>query len=280
MSKKKKKKNKNKKVLNGIDLVNNKEELEIKKIYEKENIISKSDNDIKKDSSINDKIQSFISILFTIIIFLALILLIIVLYNNYLKKEEVKCDVNKVCQDYIKKDYKIKEDDVVKFIKLNRGIFYSFDNLDAKNIKSEELTNFIVYYLLSLDTDYLECDQDDSRCLISKKEISYNELKEILKKYLNIDNFQVAYTYEFNDTDTIRLYQDGDKIVLSVGEIMLQTYKHDFVDVLIDEDNIRVIMALSKKIDDSNYSYLGYKTINLKYFHNNFVINSIETHFN
>ena len=277
---KKKKKNKNKKVLNGIDLVNNKEELEIKKLDEKENIISKSDNDIKKDSSINDKIQSFISILFTVIIFLALILLIIVLYNNYLKKEEVKYDINKVCQDYIKKDYKIKEEDVVKFIKLNRGIFYSFDNLDVKNIKSEELTNFIVYYLLSLDTDYLECDQDDSRCLISKKEISYNELKEILKKYLNIDNFQVAYTYEFNDTDTIRLYQDGDKIVLSVGEIMLQTYKHDFVDVLIDEDNIRVIMALSKKIDDSNYSYLGYKTINLKYFHNNFVINSIETHFN
>ena len=61
---------------------------------------------------------------------------------------------------------------------------------------------------------------------------------------------------------------------------MLQTYKHDFVDVLIDEDNIRVIMALSKKIDDSNYSYLGYKTVNLKYFNNNFVINSIETHFN
>ena len=277
---KKKKKNKNKKVLNGIDLVNSKEKLEIKKIDEKENIISKSDNDIKKDSSINDKIQSFISILFTVIIFLALILLIIVLYNNYVKKEEVKFDVDKVCQDYIKKDYKIKEDDVVKFIKLNRGIFYSFDNLDVKNIKSEELTNFIVYYLLSLDTDYLECDQDDSRCLISKKEISYNELKEILKKYLNIDNFQVAYTYEFNDTDTIRLYQDGDKIVLSVGEIMLQTYKHDFVDVLIDEDNIRVIMALSKKIDDSNYSYLGYKTVNLKYFNNNFVINSIETHFN
>ena len=79
MSKKKKKKNKNKKVLNGIDLVNNKEELEIKKIDSKENIISKSDNDIKKDSSINDKIQSFISILFTVIIFLALILLIIVI---------------------------------------------------------------------------------------------------------------------------------------------------------------------------------------------------------
>ena len=78
---KKKKKNKNKKVLNGIDLVNSKEKLEIKKIDEKENIISKSDNDIKKDSSINDKIQSFISILFTVIIFLALILLIIVLYN-------------------------------------------------------------------------------------------------------------------------------------------------------------------------------------------------------
>ena len=39
-------------------------------------------------------------------------------------------------------------------------------------------------------------------------------------------------------------------------------------------------MALSKKIDDSNYSYLGYKTVNLKYFNNNFVINSIETHFN
>ena len=58
------------------------------------------EEDLKKQISLNERIQTLTSIFFTIVIFIALLLLIFVLYNNYLKKENSKkIDVNEVCKD-------------------------------------------------------------------------------------------------------------------------------------------------------------------------------------
>ena len=246
------------------------------------NPLNKEENNNFKNNSqnYNEKIQSFISILFTIIIFIALILLIIVLYNNYLKKDEdndLKINKEEVCQEYIKKDYGIKKEEVLNFIKLNRGVFYSLDNFNNQNLTNQDLLSFITYYIWSSDLPYNKCLEDEE-CLVSKKEIELVKLKKILKQYLNYEK-EIKFNNNFQEDDNLRLYLKDQKVILTFKEFMFQTYRHDFIETLIDEDNIKVIMALSKKIDNTNYSYLGYKTIRLKYLDNHFVITSIETNF-
>ena len=131
--------NKTKKILDGVDLISkeennlNEEVLqdvkplnieEVKQEEPKENL--NTDLSKNKNKTVNDHIQSFVSILFTIIIFIALILLIFVLYNNYLKEDKnLECDTATVCQDYIKKDYGLKEEDVLNFIKDSRSFLYN-----------------------------------------------------------------------------------------------------------------------------------------------------------
>lgn len=255
MSKKKKKKNKDnkpKKILNGIDLVNEKK--------------------LKIKNNINDNIQSFISILFTIIIFLALILLTITLYKNNFSNNN-SCDKEKVCKEYIKKDYNINKEEVINFIKLNRGIFY---NLNVFKNTKNDLNKFITYYIWSLDSEYLECDDDF--CLSTKKEILKEDLNKAINNYLG-ETKTFEFSDNFKDEDEIRLYQTNDKVILTFKEFSYQSYKHDFIDVLINEDSIRVILALSE-LKDNNYTYIGYKNIYLKYKDKRFIIDSIETKLN
>lgn len=264
----KKKHNKNKKVLNGIDLINNNKNSE-----EETNLDLKQDTTKKSNYNINEKIQSFISILFTIIIFSALILLVITLYKNNSNNSN-SYDEKKLCEEYIKKDYNIDKDEVINFIKVNRGIFYNLN--DFKNTNNY-LNKFITYYIWSLDSEYLECDDDN--CLSTKKEILKENLKVAINNYLGktIDVFE--FPDNFTDDDKMRLYQSDDKVILTFKEFSYQSYKHDFIDVLIDEDNIRVILALSE-LKDNNYTYIGYKNIYLKYKNNKFIIDSIETTLN
>lgn len=256
MSKKKRKKNKTnkpKKILNGIDLVDEKK--------------------LKIKNNINDNIQSFISILFTIIIFLALILLIITLYKNNFSNNN-SCDKEKVCKEYIKKDYNINKEEVINFIKLNRGIFYNLN--DFKNTKND-LNKFITYYIWSLDSEYLECDDDF--CLSTKKEILKEDLNKTINNYLGKETKTFEFSDNFKDEDEMRLYQTNDKVILTFKEFSYQSYKHDFIDVLVNEDSIRVILALSE-LKDNNYTYIGYKNIYLKYKDKRFIIDSIETKLN
>ena len=58
---------------------------------------------------------------------------------------------------------------------------------------------------------------------------------------------------------------------------MYQTLRHDFVDIQIKEDKIKVIFALSSQISENEYTYKGYKNIYLKYQNKSFVIERIET---
>ena len=49
----------------------------------------------------------------------------------------------------------------------------------------------------------------------------------------------------------------------------------------IDEDEVKVIFALSKRIPNTElYSYVGYKNLELKYIDNRFVIKNIKTSLN
>lgn len=235
---------------------------------------------IDEDKIFNYQIQNFISILFTIIIFIALIMLIYVLYNKYIKKEEIVIDKNEVCQEFIKKDYGISIDNVENFIKLNRGIFYSIDNFDNINLNNEQLNTFITYYIWSLESDYILCQDDELNCLTSKKEISIDKLNIILKQYLNLDNPVYNFNINYQDEDVIRLYQEKNNIVLTFNEFQYQTYKHDILDITIDENNIKIVIALSSQIDNDNYKYVGSKIINLKYIDKNFVIDTIKTNIN
>lgn len=331
MSKKKHKKKNNKKVLNGIDLINQsstinnnesnenadnqkvivdnyneeinnninnipdnsnldikpnelksefeKQEDEIKNdknITENSNLVNEKNSDLKKEKvnlNVNEKIQSFISILFTIIIFLALILLIITLYKNNFSNNNNSCDKEKVCQEYIKKDYNINTEEVIKFIKLNRGIFYTMQEFDNKT----DLNTFITYYIWSREGEYLECN-DDSNCLVTKKEIDETELLKAIKTYLNKDLKTLSFNTDFKDTDNIRLYKNNEKIVLTFKEFIYESLRHEIINTIVDENNIKVYLALLKN-DNGNYDYVGYKEINLKYFNNNYIIESIKTNY-
>lgn len=265
---------KSKKVLDGVDLSNNK---------------TSDKNDLKinnnKKFNINNYVQNIVSILLTIIIFIAFIMIILVLYNNYFKKETKdnnKCDVKEVCSMYIKEDYKITSDDVKNFLYEIRGVIYNIDSFDNNNILNEDYLNFALYFIWNNNSEYLLCSDDleDSNCLITKKEVSKNDLNSYFLKYLNISNPIITFDNNFSLNDEIRLYEYNEKIVLSFDEFEYTSFKHDIVDITIDSSLINVIFVLSKKLDNDNYSYVGYKKVKLEYLNNNFIIKKIETIYN
>lgn len=293
MSKKRKKKSikkvtnlennqKSKKVLDGVDLVN----------YQKDNIKeeTKEDINLKKDKTqeesklnLNEHIQTFISILFTIIIFIALILLIVVLYNNYLKKDEkIECDELEVCQNYIKKDYGIKEEEVSNFTKNLRGIIYNIEKFDNEKVTNTDLLNLATYFIWGSEGEYLLCDNTlDPNCLVTKKEMDFIELEKYFKKYLNSEEVKLEFNNNFQEDDETRIYQIDNKVILTFSEFEYETLKHDIIDIEIDEDEVKVIFALSKRIPNTElYSYVGYKNLELKYIDNRFVIKNIKTSLN
>lgn len=267
-----------KKILDGVDLVNkddlNKTEIKKNLNFKIEKIEEKS------KINLNEHIQTVISILFTIIIFIALILLIMVLYNNYFKKEEkIECDELEVCKSYIKKDYGIKEEEVSNFIKNLRGIIYNIDNFDNKIVENTDLLNFATYFIWGSEGEYLICDHNtDSNCLVSKKEMEFPELKGYFQKYLDIKDVKIDFNSNFQEEDKTRIYQLDNKVIVSFKEFEYETLKHDIVDIRIDEDKVSIIFALSKRISGSDfYSYTGYKNLELKYNDKRFIIDNIET---
>ena len=278
MSKKRKKKSikkvtnlennqKSKKVLDGVDLVN----------YQKDKTQEES------KLNLNEHIQTFISILFTIIIFIALILLIVVLYNNYLKKDEkIECDELEVCKSYIKKDYGIKEEEVSNFTKNLRGIIYNIEKFDNEKVTNTVLLNLATYFIWGSEGEYLLCDNTlDPNCLVTKKEMDFIELEKYFKKYLNSEEVKLEFNNNFQEDDETRIYQIDNKVILTFSEFEYETLKHDIIDIEIDEDEVKVIFALSKRIPNTElYSYVGYKNLELKYIDNRFVIKNIKTSLN
>ena len=163
-----------------------KEEIVKEEVKEKEEKIEvheeKEETNVEsKPKDINDQIQSFVSILFTIIIFLAIILLIFILYNNYFKKKNVNLD--KVCSDYIEKDYGITEEMVNNFVKNGRAIIYNYDNFSKKNLSNSDLIKFASFFIWSQDLEYTVCEDEDSKCLVSKMEMDKDTLRpDFMKK--------------------------------------------------------------------------------------------------
>lgn len=235
------------------------------------------ENNSNSSNNLNEQIQSFVSILFTVVIFIALVLLIIILYNNYFKKEK-EIDYNKVCSDFIEKDYGITRDMITNFVRNGRAIIYNYDNFEKSKLTNDDLIKFASYFIWSEDLEYEECSDDDSRCLVSKMEMDINTLKDQFKNYLDIKDVKIEYPTEFSDDDKTRLYQDGDKVVLTFSEFEYQSLRHNIVATNIKEDKVIVTFALEKLVDDTNiYSYVGYKTVELKYHDKNFSIESIKT---
>ncbi len=261
------------------------EEVEKKELSQEETKETNANNEedkVKSDlnnssKNINEQIQSFVSILFTIIIFVALVLLIIILYNNYFKKKE-EINYEEVCADYIEKDYGITEEMITNFVRNGRAIIYNYNNFDKSKLTNEDLIKFASYLIWSEDLEYEVCDPNDKRCLVSKKEMDLNTLQANLRNYLDIKNLKIEYPTEYSDDDKTRLYEDGDKVILTFSEFEYQTLRHNIVATSIKEDKVIVTFALEKLIDDTNiYSYVGYKTLELKYHDKNFSIEKIET---
>ena len=272
----------NKKVLDGVDLkveaVKDFDEAikNIRKdILEDEIRNGKENKENIKSNDINDKIQSIVSILFTIVIFLLILVLIFVLYNKFLKKEE-KIDKEKVCSEYIKKNYHIDNTKILDFIKENRFIIYNIEEFDNSNIDSKAINDFSKFIIWNSDSEYSICS-DHEYCLDTKKEMDYDTLKENLKYYFNLESFNLIFDYDFKSDDTTRLFINNDKVILTFKSMQYETFKHDIVDTRIDEDNIYIIFAISRKISDDNYVYTGYKNLELKYTKDKFIIKNIKT---
>ena len=225
---------------------------------------------------LNEKIQSIVSILFTVVIFIALFFLIFVLYNNYLKPKDKNLD--KICKDYLPKDYNINHEMIDNFIKNARSVIYNFDDFELKNITDDEIRSFATYLIWGKAEEYVVCDDSDPKCLTTHMEMPYSELKKLFKNYLDIDDVKINFQNNYNDDDEIRLYQEGDKVVLSFSEFVYQSYIHNLVYEDIKEDKVTLVFALLNTIDDTtNYKYIGYKTITLKYKNKNFIIENIKT---
>jgi len=276
MANKSNKNNKKKKVKKQVDKDNLKIEKvnNINKKVSKEKINNKN-NSLNITNDINDKIQSIVSILFTIVIFALILVLIFVLYNKFLKNEN-NYDKNKICSEYIKKDYNINKSDILEYIKDNRYIIYNIEEFNSKNIDKNTINNFSKYIIWNSEEEYSLCDNHEY-CLDTKKEMDYNSLKEKLLYYFNLKSLNLVFDYNFNNDDTTRLYINNDKVILTFKNMLYETYKHDIVDLRIDENNIYIIFALSRKINDSNYVYTGYKNLILEYDNNKFIIKSIKT---
>lgn len=270
-----------KKILDGVDLINNKENVkdfdkvitEIRKDIIDEELL-KGKNESKENIDINSKIQSVISIMFTFVIFVLILVLIFVLYNNYLKKNK-DYDVEKICQDYIKEDYNIKDDDIINYIKNNRHIIYNISEFDINNIDNDTINEFSKYIIWNSDSEYSICSESEY-CLDTKKEINYDELKEELINYFDLDSLNLIFDYNFIDSDITRLFIDNDKVILTFKGMEYETFKHDIVDINIDSDNIDIIFALSKRKND-DYIYIGSKRVGLKYKNSKFYIKSIKS---
>lgn len=268
-----------KKILDGVDLGNyNNKNIDIDLNNNIDDDKDKSKINIKNKLNINEKIQSFISILFTIIIFMAFILLIYVLYDNYLKKDNKICNKDEVCKEFIKKDYNIKEEDVSDFLIKLRGIIYNIDNYDNKSISNDDYLKLSMYLIWNTNSDYIVCNHDlDKDCLITKKEVLKDDLYKYLNKYFGINNPNIVFNNDLIDNE-FKLYELDNKVVLSFNEFEYETLKHDIINIDIDSDNINIIYALSRKIEDSDlYTYIGYKNVKLKYDNNSFIIKNIET---
>ena len=275
MSNNKKRKNKNikhnKKVLDGVNLVKK----------EKIDLVKKNDN-IKKDDetknkTVNDIIQNTVSILFTIVIFILILVLIFVLYNKFLKKEEINKE--EVCSEYIKKDINIKEEDIINYIIGNRYIIYNINEFDSSKIDSKTINEFAKYIIWNSDSEYSVC-QDNDYCLDTKKEIDYDSLKEQLEYFFNLNSFNFVFNYEFKDDDVTRLFVSNNKVILTFKNMEYETFKHEIVDTRIDENNIYIIFALAKRVENDVYSYSGYKKLHMVLENNNIIIKDIKTYLN
>ena len=279
--KKKLPENKTKKVLNGVDT---KLEKDISKNKSKEKTKIENKNTSQKNSKkvqnvkeenlktndINEKIQSIVSILFTIVIFIALLFLIFVLYNNYLKPKEDKCEE--------KVDYHITDEMISNFIRNARSVIYNIEDFDLVNLNDKQINLFAIYFIWGNTEDYTLCTPDEENCLISKKEMPYQTLAKYFKNYLDKDNIKIKFTNSYSSDDKIRLYQEGENVVLTFDEFSYQSYKHDLIYKAIDEDKVTLVFALANYKDDTKtYEYKGIKTIELKYKNKNFIINKIKT---
>lgn len=227
--------------------------------------------------NINDTIQSTISIMFTIVIFILLMLLIFILYDKFLKnKNDNSCNKEQICQEYIKKDYKINEDDVKNYIINNRNIIYNINSFNLNKISNSDILEFSKYIVWNSESEYSYCLEDDV-CLSTKKEMDYQELIKKLKYYFNIDNLNFEFDNNYTSEDIIRLYLKDDKVILTFKQMEFETFKHDIVDIRIDSNNIYIIFALAKRIDNSNFSYVGSKKVKLVYQDSKFFIDTIST---
>ena len=241
----------------------------------KEHVKKKGTNE---ENNIHDTIQSIISILFTIVIFILILVLIIILYNKYLKKDK-DIDLDNLCSSYIKKDLVLDQEDIINYVINSRHIIYNIDEYDSSNITNKTINEFSKFIIWDSESEYSYCD-DSEYCLDTKKEINYNILKNELEYYLNIDNLNLAFDYNFEDSDITRLYKSEDKVVLTFKSMEYSTLKHDIVDIRIEENRIYIIFALSKKIDDINYAYTGSKKVELEYTNNNYILKMINTKLN
>ena len=283
MSRKKKKVNlektksnnkiKKKKILDGIDINNKTNEVL------KDNLNTPKDNNISNTSDKHNNLQNIISVFFTIIIFVALILLIYVLYENYIKDKDLKnCDVKKVCHDYIKEDYGIKEEDVLEYIVNERGILYNLYEFNREELTNNDLLEISKYHIWDSARDYALCDSSDTNCLDTKKEMNFFTLKTFLKEYLDLEDFDISFPMEWTDNDSLRIYKINNDVILTFKSMQYQTLKHDIIDIVIDEDNILITFALENSIPNTEYySYVGFKKVKLKYKNNKFYLNYVKT---
>lgn len=255
-----------------------------KKTTKKNTKIKESNKEEKVEIVINnqkndfhEKLQSFISILFTIIIFVLLIFLIFVIYNNYLKPK-MKIDKEEVCKEYIKKDYNINKEKVLDYIKNKRHILYNIESFDRENIRNEDILNMAKFIIWNSEGEYIRCDeQDDEKCLVTKKEMYYSNIVSELDNFLQIDDLSINIPEDLNDK--IRMYEKDGKIVLTFSEFAYETLKHDVVNIIVDEDTINVYYALSERIPNTDYyNYVGSKIITLKYLNKDeFYLEKVET---
>ena len=237
--------------------------------------IKKTKKEVEVKPSFHEKLQSFISILFTIVIFILLIFLIFVIYNNYLKPK-MKINKEEVCEEYIKKDYNIKKENVLNFINNKRHILYNINKFNRDDIKNEDILNMAKFIIWNQEGEYIRCEGED-KCLVTKKEMYYNDIITELDNFLQIDDLSLYIPDDENDK--IRLYENEDKVVLTFSEFEYETLKHDVVDITVDEDIINIYYALSEKVPNTDYyNYVGSKKIIIKYLSSTeFYLESVET---
>ena len=226
-----------------------------------------------KPKNLNDTIQSFTSILFTIIIFIALLLIIFVIYNNYLKPQD---NLQDACKDIYEKDYGITSTMIDNYIINSRVMLYNVENYDKEKIDNQKLTE-IATYLIWGSTDKLEmCSDDEKYCLTTKITMPYKTLLTYFKNYLNISDVDLTIEQEYLEGDTIRLYKDNSNIVLTFSEFEFETLRHNLAYQKIDGDKVTLVFALEAKNNDT-YRYVGSKVVDLKLINKNLTLESIKT---